>query len=349
MPKDRTPEIDWLKGFAIVCVIINHSAALDGTWAYDYVITRAVPIFLVLFGMNAQSWWSARATSRSMALVGEWLASRLRRLMIPYWAAVTVWWTVVFVYTQDVPPRTTGYIVASYAGYIPWVTTYWFVTLILECVLLFPVILLVMGRIGTLATLTGALAITIGSAFSFLEVIHWGQIVLGETAPNAYSYFWMFFPAYLWHIVSGAAISRHSSVPSMRTAFMALIAYLSLTYIHSNVDPGPAALAVQLLGDVPLAVVLFAGMRIFRKWPGPAGVLAACGGASWGLYLGHILAHETFHLLGFHPDWGSTTDRWMYAGALLVTGIGLVTLGQAARQQPLWAWIPTIGSAVRRA
>jgi hypothetical protein len=54
MDIQRLPEIDWLKGFAILCGINNHSGATNGTWVYDHVISRAVPVFLVLFGMNAE-------------------------------------------------------------------------------------------------------------------------------------------------------------------------------------------------------------------------------------------------------------------------------------------------------
>jgi fucose 4-O-acetylase-like acetyltransferase len=340
MAATRQPEIDWLKGFAILCVIVNHSGALNGTWFYQYVITRAVPVFIVLFGMNAESWWAHRSDQKRSVRLRDWITGRFGRLAIPYWGAVSLWWMLVFVYGNGTPPRTTAYVIASYAGYVPWVSTYWFVTLVLECVIVYPVIRLALSRVGVVSSLIAAALITTASAASYLEILHWGAIILRQSSPNPHSYFWIFLPAYAWHIVAGAAITRIPFLRTSRVGLVAGIAYVAATYLHQHVEPGRQALAITLLADVPLTLALLWAVRSLHAWRAPTILLAASGTASWGLYLGHVLGHEAFHLAGFRPDWSGTVNRWMYAGALLVIGVGLVAVGQALRDGGVRGWIP---------
>src|ERR1700752_2162708 len=80
--RDRA-DIDMAKGFAILCVMLIHSEPLTGTLLHDYVINRAVPIFVTMFGMTSAMWWRSRTALAPRAAVAEWYASRFWRLMIP--------------------------------------------------------------------------------------------------------------------------------------------------------------------------------------------------------------------------------------------------------------------------
>src|SRR5205809_1371932 len=91
-PSPRLPAIDLVKGCAILCVLFIHSQALGDGPLFLYVVNQAVPIFVVLFGLNSELWWQAR--SGSEATIASFYASRARRILVPMWAALAVWWTL---------------------------------------------------------------------------------------------------------------------------------------------------------------------------------------------------------------------------------------------------------------
>ena len=55
--RDHLPELDWLKGFSILSVVCIHAKLYADTAAFNGVVNRAVPIFLVLFGVTSELWW----------------------------------------------------------------------------------------------------------------------------------------------------------------------------------------------------------------------------------------------------------------------------------------------------
>src|SRR2546425_805183 len=86
----RLPTIDMLKGCAILWVLLIHSGALYGRPVAVYLFNHAVPIFIVLFGINSELWWRRRPA----ASVATWYRDRARRLLVPMYAALPVWWAL---------------------------------------------------------------------------------------------------------------------------------------------------------------------------------------------------------------------------------------------------------------
>ena len=56
----RDPAIDMAKGVAILWVLLIHSDALHQNLLYRHVVNQAVPVFVVLFGLNSALWWRRR-------------------------------------------------------------------------------------------------------------------------------------------------------------------------------------------------------------------------------------------------------------------------------------------------
>ena len=83
------PQIDALKGLAIVGVMVQHaftSGGLSSVWDTLYV-GQAVPVFFVLMGLNAAASASRRGTSSLRGLYGlRYWAGRFDRLLVPFLA-----------------------------------------------------------------------------------------------------------------------------------------------------------------------------------------------------------------------------------------------------------------------
>jgi peptidoglycan/LPS O-acetylase OafA/YrhL len=100
-------------------------------------------------------------------------------------------------------------------------------------------------------------------------------------------------------------------------------------------DTTVTAAALMSLLDVPLTVLLLAGLAVFKRLPSAADLLAWCGEHSWGIYLGQMVVHTSLLAVGW---WGPLEEvvlrRWAYAAALTVGAVGLVVMGNALRQLP---------------
>ena len=131
------PAIDMVKGWAILGVTLIHSSVLDGTPWMSLLFQHAVPVFLVLFGLNSETWFR-RHTRRGR--IRQWYRRGLKRILVPAWAAAAVWWVTVFVLRPPEPMvrLTIGLPFWHAIGWLNQIGTSWFVTLILQFVLLFP-------------------------------------------------------------------------------------------------------------------------------------------------------------------------------------------------------------------
>jgi peptidoglycan/LPS O-acetylase OafA/YrhL len=156
-------EIDRAKGWAILAVVCIHARLLEGTVAFEHVINRAVPVFLILFGVTSELWWRRRErddSSSSGSITVSWYRARLTRLFPPLWAMATAWWLVAIA-TGGAYTFAWGWgdAIVTYAGYSPWIGASWFVTVVLELVLFFPLLRALATRRGPWAALArGAVA-----------------------------------------------------------------------------------------------------------------------------------------------------------------------------------------------
>jgi peptidoglycan/LPS O-acetylase OafA/YrhL len=357
MAETRTahvPEIDWLKGFAILSVVCIHAKVYETTRFYEFVVNRAVPIFLVLFGITSELWW-ARAVPAGDGLrsaLGRWYRGRLARLLPPVWAMATAWCAAVVVFDRTkafhlgVPEA-----LATYVGFAPWMGTSWFIALILQLVLLFPALEWLVRRtgkvLGPLVLLPLSAWLCKWCVWHVWDIVAVGKELLGGSLPEpGWYYAWIFVPRVLWHVLSGVYVARLLG-GRPRPRFTALAVALSLVgaYACVAVRDAPDDLFVGpyrqqtifYLFDVPAAIALLGLFRYLRPQSAVAAFLAWCGAASWGIYLGHMLVHEVLHMANIVPETGPDVIRVAYAVFLFGCGAVLAASGEWARAHVLAA------------
>ena len=334
----RTLEIDWLKGLAIFGVILIHAGPLRGTVVHEYLVNRAVPVFLVLFGMNAATWWRHRSGKPFVANLRQWYVSRFHRLALPWWSALALWWLFSFAYaTSTTPPPAPRYLVATFLGYAPWVGTSWFVTLVIQLIVVFPLLYWLLLRLGPIMAAGLAGLATVASHLLVLHVLGFMQALLLHSAPEGGLYYLnVFGPQYLWPVVCGACLSLSGWQQRPRLLVVAAVTWVIGVGVCTRIDDtGGVDAALMSLVDVPLTLLLLAGMSVFKRLPRAADLLAWCGEHRWGIYLGQMVVHTSLLMVGW---WGPLEQivmrRWAYAAALTVGAVGLVVMGNALRQLP---------------
>ena len=333
--RERVAEIDWLKGAAILCVVLIHAEALAGAWISDVLLNRAVPVFAVLFGLNAESWWSARSGGALRGL--RWYGTRVRRILVPTWVSLALWWGMVFSMAPAIP-HSAGYVLASAVGYAPWVGASWFLTLVIELIVLFPLLRFVVDRVGL------AVASAAGAACTVLCWIYLGEVTrtvqwwVGGMVPTPDYFFWIFAPRFFWHVIAGVAVARLTSGrPGMRVVVVAAAVFAAGTAVREFALDHPFhRSALQALLDVPLTLALLGGFRLFGLLPARVPVLAWLawlGVSSWGVYLGQLLGHNAVLLSGNWSRIDTTLERWLYFAALTAVAAALAAGGDELRRR----------------
>src|SRR5438093_143180 len=110
------------------------------------------------FGVNSELWWEAHAGAGSP--VTSFYASRARRILVPMWAALPVWWALALLLRPPELVLTRTLPLWHAAGWLSQVGTGWFVTVIIQLVLVFP-LLHAARRAGTATVLAAGLACTL--------------------------------------------------------------------------------------------------------------------------------------------------------------------------------------------
>ncbi len=344
--REHLIEIDHLKGIAILCVVWIHASPFDSTLLFDRIVNRAVPIFVVLWGMTSEMYLQ-RLEARGLGLrdlAREWLSNRARRLLVPYWAMAAAWWTIVLLEGfPKVAHLGTREFIATFLGYAPWIGTSWFVTVIIQLTLILPFYRWLAVRVGALPSLIVSAAASSLTAFYLWEITEVGRSIFGNDAPHpGWFYQWIFPPRLIWHVTAGMFLVRLWGVRLGRNATLALVGITLVGFVLTGVARGAPEdnfmgtlrqQAVQCLLDVPLALALLG----LLQWKPPGGgvgrFLAWCGRWSWGLYLGHLFVYDTALLAGFDPgNWGNP-DRVMYGLILLASGSAIaVSVDRLARR-----------------
>ena len=327
-PRVHLPEIDILKGFCVLCVVAIHAAFLAETPAFRFLIDRAVPVFLVLFGVTSDLWWRRNGEHSTR----RWYVTRLKRVVPGYWAMMACWWLVVALWHRPDNELTLGWPQAliTFLGSAGWVGTTWFVTIILQFILLMPLLQRVSRGAWAIPVLGVAAASTYGTAVFMLEVITAGKVLFGDNVHDMY-YYWAVFLRALWHVVAGIAIARWWQGRVGLAAAGAAVVVCVSGAIHLHLEravfwdtPGRLhQLGLLHLLDVPLAVAL---LGLARWLPLPAIVqrgLAWCGRWSWGIYLAHLLLYEVTSIAGFIPSLYPQSVRGLFAVFLFVFGTAL--------------------------
>jgi hypothetical protein len=218
---------------------------------------------------------------------------------------------------------------AALLGYIPWAGTTWFIVIVLQWVLFFPLAHRIYQRWGSAHSLWLA---ALSSSFCVLrvwDIVDAGTWLLGSDVPQpAWYYPWIFAPRVAWPVVAGMFLAKtrlHTNRVVVGASLLLMLlepAFIRMVGVAPEA-PFTGNLREQLITqflDVPLAIVILGFFQIVRLPSAIASLLERAGATSWGLYLGHTLLFELVHLSGRAPEEENVALRALYALALLGTG-----------------------------
>jgi peptidoglycan/LPS O-acetylase OafA/YrhL len=353
----RMPELDWAKGLCILAVISLHANSFDDSIVFRHTVNRAVSVFLVLFGVSSELYWrkSDRTGGSTASRLGKWYGRRLRRLMVPWWTVCGLWWLATLYFHIEplahIDPWRLGIMTAL--GCAPWTGTTWFVAVVLQWVLLFPLIRALVAKTNLTVALLIAAAVSAYCSWQLWNVIDLGRLYMGNAlVPPGWFAFWSFSPRAMWHVVSGIVLVRSVGARLGRVGTLTAIAITGVgmpLFILAGGPPGDNLVrhlregVVITLLDVPLALALLGLVQRFRMPALPGRVLAWLGVHSWGLYLGHVLVDEVIHMAGWSSNTGSHEARIAYFFALLAAASVLVMLGEVLRSKLRGSVAPAAG------
>jgi peptidoglycan/LPS O-acetylase OafA/YrhL len=331
----RYTEIDAVKGLALLGVLMIHAQTLDGTEFYDHVVNRSVPVLLVLFGAAAELWWSRRSAESFVPAALSFVRGRYARLMPPVWIALAAWWLVSWLFA---PRRLLAWpwLIAHGLAYIPQVGTGWFVTLIVQLVLLFPLLHWVVARLGWIVALSGSLALSVFCHVHTFGVIDVMRALLRDSAHVhgffVFYYEWIFAPLSFLPVVAGIVMAQRRMAWSRRWSVGALVVWVLGSIARDKLDVDPLLKNALLAAlDIPCTMLLLDVMRSAARLPGMER-LRWIGQASWGMYLGQLVVHTTAAAFGFKVDRLPAAQRWLYFAGLCCGAIVWVLAGRALRE-----------------
>lgn len=309
----RVDAIDMVKGCALLSVLLIHSRALGDSRFFLNVVNQAVPVFLVLFGTNSFLWWNRpgrRAT--------EWYVNRARRILVPMWAALPVWWLSALVFRPPDVKLGPSLALLHVVGYLDAVGTGWFITLVIQLVIVFPVLFAAVRYFGVgpviLVALAGALLVV---RFEWRLMETWGL----------FNYY-VFSPRFFGHVAFGMLIAMLLPRLGLGAAALSAIMWLGCV-VAGEGTLGPRLVPyARFVISLPLTVLALA---LFARLPRLAGVttpLVWLGQSSYGLYLGQLLTHNAFVFGYGWPDLYQRLNLWLYTVILLAGGLFFVWLGE---------------------
>jgi hypothetical protein len=325
----RWATIDLLKGFAILCVLLIHSKALGDSVGFLYVVNRAVPIFVILFGLNSTFWWRDRLLPQHIT---TWYSTRIRRMMLPYWASLPLWWILALWYHPFGVAFPWWLSLVQVCGYTLYMGTGWFVTMILLLVALFPLLELGVRRAGVWPVLVATVA-------GELIVAHWRLPLIDRFGLMN---FLVFPPRMLGHVAFGMLLAtRMDKLGTVEC--LAGVALWTLCVGVGSSSPSPQlGPYIDTLIDFPLAVALLVAFRVLPVVPLVTPALLWLGVNSWGVYLGQMLIHNwVVYRCGFLSDLApnflacnfplggdQVLGQWFFTLILLIGAIGLIGLAR---------------------
>ncbi len=306
----RIPAIDMVKGWAIIGVTFIHAETLGSSRWMTLFFLQAVPVFLILFGTNSIQWFRHHDGPH---ITRTWALRCLRRILVPTWSAVAAWWLLVAV-LQPVFPHvkiTARLPILHLIGYFKWVGMSWFVTVILELAVVFPLLAAFTRRFGPGALVGIGALIALPLQFESRAL----RDLIGLEA------WFVFGPRLLLDVAFGIYLVRwlpRIPVPVALGAFAALalmapaleqISLVGLVELAQRFDTTPLVIVqlqrvVDYLWALPLTLALLFVMQVVAAGAGTDSFsgrvlaraierpLAWLGRHSWGLYLGQMVTHN---------------------------------------------------------
>ena len=316
-----------VKGVAILGVTFIHSTWLgEESPLMSLLFLHSVPVFLILFGMNSESWFARRAPAGRVKL---WYERGLKRILVPTWATLGVWWLLVLVLHPAIVRVTMSLPFFHLFGYLKQVGTGWFITVILQLVLLFPLF----HRLARSAGIGVVVALGTLAMLATLAFVQWIRGTLGLGG-------WMVFsPRFFLHVAFGMLLARRVGRIGNRALVAAAVAYIVLAAIQEKLFLAGWWRFANRLMELPLTVLLLGAMARLARVPLVETGLSWLGRHSFGLYLGQLLTHNAFlFALGgectIFGCQGGLFERFhlglytliLFAGSLLFLGIGHAAL-----------------------
>jgi len=325
----RLPSLDVAKGVAILFVIGIHAELLSPSPLYTHAINRAVPMFLVLFGITSTLWWDKQDEHGAGA---AWYRSRLSRLLPAYWLAVIFWWSGQRVLSERFVG--TDALAWSLAGYAPWIQTSWFVTAILQIVIVFPLLRWAYRRLGaTSAVVSGFVMLAAVQAYA-LELNAWlrGFLPYYDRALGFYA-LWLFVPGYFWFVLCGMSFAHRVSAITLAWTMAALvIAAVAAIVASVGADASAISRVAMAAADPARTVILLAAATAVARITIASAPLAWLGRNSWEIYVGQMAIHSLAY-----PAWcrlgGPTEHRFGYVAVLLAGGVGFAFVYSELRRR----------------
>jgi len=317
----RDPAIDMAKGVAILWVLLIHSDALHQNLLYRHVVNQAVPVFVVLFGLNSALWWRRRDPRSDWR---AWYRRAVRRIMVPVWAALVPWWAMALYFRPFGVPLSWELPFLHAGGYLLHVGTGWFVTMIIQLVVVYPLFEIAARRVGRPAVLLAGLAITATVTWFGLWIVGWSGL---------FGY-WVMSPRFYGHVAFGMVLADLRGRLGVGAGLVAAAVVMGCVMLDVAVlDPG-VVLQAQWLHEsgwveaLALTIVLLVGLRPLAAVAPVAGPLIWLGQSSYGVYIGQLLTHNFFvYWYGLGAVF-EQLNLWLYTGILLAGGLGFVWLGQ---------------------
>jgi len=323
-------------------VIAIHSGILDGSWAYKYLVNRAVGVFFFLFGLSSEKWFlrGKERCCNTSTLLQQWATGRMRGLLPSWWlCCLTAVWSGA-AQRMEYLDSLAGYIdpnssslrrrVSMLCGYAPSLGSSWFVTQILMQVLLFPWLRTIIAAAPALGS---ALLAGLSSA-SYFGGKDFGRRVMSRFG-FTHSQDGLLLPTlYAGKIGWGAATQHLHPGPSQH--IVALVVWLCGVRLHMHLvpkgwrggdlpggaPPPPMSNALLNLLDIPLSTALLGAAEkavecsvLPRSW---LAALCFLGERSWTIYTGHITIHSLLFVVGLK---GWLTSPWLRTLALLAAGL----------------------------
>jgi peptidoglycan/LPS O-acetylase OafA/YrhL len=327
----RVVAIDLAKGVAILWVLLIHAQVLAGRVVMRDLINHAVPVFLVLFGLNAEQWWRQR-TAADLAL---WYRRYLRRILVPVWGMLPVWWVSSLWLRPDQVQLSWGMMAANALGYLPNIGAGWFVTIIVYMVLVFPLLHFAARRVGSVMVLAGGLVCLV-AAVAFQVPLWWRLGPFNQLT---------FAPRMFGHVTFGLFLASRLDRLTVPAGLVALALWGFLSAAVQATATSPVSAYPERLMDLPLTVSLLVLMNHLAGLPWVARPIGWLGVNSYGLYIGQVLVHNLVYAwFGVRGPW-RLVGHWTYALLLFLATLVTLALGNGLVAAARWAG-GTISGAV---
>jgi peptidoglycan/LPS O-acetylase OafA/YrhL len=318
--RERDLAIDMAKGCAILWVLLIHSQALRGNLLFRQVVNQAVPVFVVLFGLNSTLWWRGRDLRTNL---GAWYRRAVTRLMVPVWAALVVWWPLAVYYHPFGVWLAWWLPIDHVLGYLLYVGTGWFVTMILQLVVLFPAFEWIRRRAGMGVLLPLGIASTAIATWYGLPLLGF----LSALAGGSFNYY-VFSPRFFGHVAFGMLLAQHRTRLTPAVGVLAAAVLTGCAAVDVARLEYPWQHQSAWIGALALTVVLLVSLRYVTAVPLLAPALVWLGQSSYGVYLGQLLTHNFFVYRYGIPGVLDGLNRWLYTAILLAGGLFFVWLGE---------------------